>query len=228
MLTTATLADLEAEMLAFVPEGDSAAFSSTQRTVHINNALREHAMAGNWWWFRVRETVDLDLGKSAIPISVLDHNVRRIIRVVLVDGSGRGDNLEPMSAVDLEHSGSRTGSPVGYNVDDLKIRIAPTADQAYELDIYYQTFPDKLSAPGDDSGVPILYQGVVSLRAAANKLLQEGNPQASDLVARYRETERRMMIDEEHAQVEPPETSRIYSDNPLARTSSPWFYGGNF
>ena len=213
-------------MLAFVPEGDSASFAASQRRAHINNALREHAMSGMWWWFRQRDTTALGSGKREVALTALTKDVRKVIRVVLVDGSGRGDNLDPMSAADLEHSGSRTGSPEGYNVDNRVIRVSPTADRDYMLDVYYQFFPPKLVDQTDDSFVPIGYQGVVSLRAAANKLLQEGNPLASDVVFRYSETVRHMRANEEHAQVQPPNTSRVYSDNPLATVSSPWFYGG--
>ena len=66
MTAFATFADLKEETKSFIPEGQSSTYTATQLKVFINNALREHAMSGEWWWFRTSE----DINVSANTVSV--------------------------------------------------------------------------------------------------------------------------------------------------------------
>ena len=228
-MATTTYEDLVEETRSFLPVGTSGSFTDATLRVFINNALREHVMSGHWRWFRQVDRIEVEEGDKYVPYSDLSRDVHTIVRVVLINSRGGGEPLRPYSISDIDYLQSQCGAPSGYAAENDLIRFAPTAGDSYEIDVHYQFAPGVLSDDDDDSFVPVLYQGVVSLRAAANKALSDKNTAvANDLLARYFETYEKIKDSGERTQVQAPLSSAVYTDNPLASTGSPYFYRGSW
>ena len=217
MTDYATLADLEDETRSFLTVGYGASFKEGDLRDHINNALREHVISADWWYFVTSEEIVISQSSPKIPFSEFSHNVRNVVRVTRKAGTGAWP-LEAMSVRDVDILQQTENVPCGYTVEAQAIRIAPIPDADYRIIVYYQYAPSKMVNKTDSSGVPEQFSNIVVELAGVNALSAKGgmSDQAGLLLTRYRQTLANMRESEERVQREAPQKSLSSSGNPLA------------
>ncbi len=225
-MAAATLGELKDEVQSFLSVGTGGTFDEVDLTTFINNALSEHAMSANWWWFQAFENIKISPDKPDIRYTELDRDVRKIIRVSL-DCSPGYVTLDPVSSEDMDSLQRVSGSPTGYISESQIVRIAPTPSAEFTIRILYQFSPPRLIEDTDSSEVPYQYAGVVVLRAAANACAAFNNiEQAGFILTLYRQSLSNILKSEESTQVDVPLTSIESTNNPLSGSPGGFWAGG--
>lgn len=225
-MSAITLGELQDETLSFLSVGTGGTFDKVDLTSFINNALSEHSMSANWWWFQAYEDVEVSDTKPEILYTELDRNVRKIIRVSL-DCKPGYETLSPDSSEDMDYQQRYSGRPRSYISEFQTIRLAPRPNGEYFVRVWYQFSPNRLVENTDSSDVPYQYASVVILRAAANACAAFNNiEQAAFILTLYRQSLSNILKSEEATQVDVPQTTIHNTNNPLS--NNPGGFGGGY